>query len=65
MQQGKERVGQMERIALTYICTIVCKIAGGKLLYNRDLSSGLCSHLDGWDGGIGRQAQEGELRVYM
>ena len=50
--------GQIERVALTYIH--YCVIAGGKLLYNRELSLVFCDDLEGWDRrGGGREAQEG------
>lgn len=46
-QEGKGRVGQIERVALTYLK----QIASGKLLCSIGrLSSGLCDDLEMWDG---------------
>ena len=46
-QEGKGRVGQIERVALTYLK----QIASGKLLCSIGrLNSGLCDDLVMWDG---------------
>ena len=55
-RRGKERVGQIARVAVR-ILPCVKQIAGGKLLYSL-VSSAQCSDdLDEWDGG---EAQEEE-----
>ena len=59
---GKERAGQMERVASTYIYTTMCKwIAAEKLLHktvNPAWHSAMTRGM-GWGGGEGREAQEG------
>ena len=42
----------------------MCKIASGKLLYIRELSSVFCDDLEGCDGRGGREAQEGGV-IYI
>ena len=60
--RGKERVGQTERVALTYV-TGMRKIAS---LWetHRELSSLLCDDLEGRDGSGGWKGSSGE-RGYM
>ena len=53
------------------IYTTVCKTDNqwGAAIECRELSSGLCDDLDGWDGvgvgGGGREVPEGEIYVYI
>ena len=56
-QQGEGRVGQTERVALTYTQSCV-KQAGGKLLCNRELSSVLHDDLEEQDGGEAQQGRD-------
>lgn len=49
---GKERVGQIGRVALTHIhyCVGDRELVGG-CGTQRELSSAICDGLEGWDGG--------------
>ena len=47
---------QTRRVGLTYIH---CKIASEKLLSNKGTQLVLCDNVEGWDGGVRREAQEG------
>ena len=64
---GKESVRWTEKIALTYIYTLLCvtQIASGKLLYvwPKALSLELWDDLEGWDGG-GEEDSRGKWYMY-
>ena len=57
-QWGKERVGQIERVAWKFIT--IYKTASGNLVYDAGSSNQvLCDNLEGWDRlGGGRKVQE-------
>ena len=52
--EGEDRVGRLERVALTYALPCVKERASEKLLYRRELSPGLRDDLEGGMGvGVG------------
>ena len=57
-QQGEGRGGQTERAALTYTLSCAKKLAGGKLLCNRELSSALHDDLEEQDRGEAQQGRD-------
>ena len=60
-QWVKERVGGIERVALTYTLPCVKEIAHGRLLYNTGSSAWFRDNLEGWvwvGAGHEREVQE-------
>ena len=65
-QRGKEREGQIGRVALTYIHGRVCS---GELLGSCCIAQGdglvLCDNVEGWGVVLGGRLKKEEICVYM